>query len=777
MALMVCPDCGKNVSSRVSACPNCGCPSEFFVEDSNTSEENQEVKAVSSDDNEKKQEKSQHTEIQQGLGFKLGKQDIVFGQEVLFFCEEKNNLDMRRQYLVSEYAKGVNSCKSFDSFISNSINAAQKAIDTEIEYIIEKLVEHKVFSYSGAAIKDQASNYLIFERTDAVDAIMNQIDDVDNYAKKLAQQRAYERNSRSQWQGGGFGLKGAIKGAVTAGALNMATGAMRGIGDSFTDSADKADVQRRVEAINNSSNKNLVINELNNSLYVLSCVYYTILDKETGISSDLVLGENRKEAKAILGNLQRVSDKEQKYNLLFEVLKKDPFNPEVIFQLLNDCGELNIPFEEAKKIAKMIQPQTYVAWLDSGALNTALGFFSGGVDENRINDCIKFGQEMDFLTKDLYCTFTDDDEYKKNGYSTLQRLQIDFLKLLISKELELNLKNKGDASQPDVLIGQNEENLTEVFEIIFNTCEKYHIWKSSAEWDLQDYFSQENCAGVKEYVSVWNGLRVSSLTVDGISFNNMPDADLYRKEKKVYTKVYKENIGYGVFESGQLQETLNLLIGCNFKNENILSRINDLKARHSYLENHEKTKQYEIGRKMVAALLKNKVNNLYVYGEPEFLQLAEKAKSMEKISQEGTTYFPLAIYDNKESAEKINGYVLTEATFYNCNYLIDIGRKTVDLNEITGISLNGKNIIFALSSESQVKMKMPEDALIIVDVMADVLLGNNDGVFNEVTISEEIEHQFDELATEQTVFCTSCGRKIPKDVNFCTFCGAPNQYH
>ncbi len=31
MALVKCPDCGKMVSSRVTACPDCGCPAEFFL--------------------------------------------------------------------------------------------------------------------------------------------------------------------------------------------------------------------------------------------------------------------------------------------------------------------------------------------------------------------------------------------------------------------------------------------------------------------------------------------------------------------------------------------------------------------------------------------------------------------------------------------------------------------------------------------------------------------------------------------------------------------------
>ena len=33
MALVICPDCGKKVSSRAPQCPFCGCPSQYFVTD------------------------------------------------------------------------------------------------------------------------------------------------------------------------------------------------------------------------------------------------------------------------------------------------------------------------------------------------------------------------------------------------------------------------------------------------------------------------------------------------------------------------------------------------------------------------------------------------------------------------------------------------------------------------------------------------------------------------------------------------------------------------
>lgn len=30
MGLMKCPDCGKEISSRTTQCPFCGCPAEFY---------------------------------------------------------------------------------------------------------------------------------------------------------------------------------------------------------------------------------------------------------------------------------------------------------------------------------------------------------------------------------------------------------------------------------------------------------------------------------------------------------------------------------------------------------------------------------------------------------------------------------------------------------------------------------------------------------------------------------------------------------------------------
>ena len=38
MALIVCPECGKNISDKASACPHCGLPAGFFVKKTTTAD-------------------------------------------------------------------------------------------------------------------------------------------------------------------------------------------------------------------------------------------------------------------------------------------------------------------------------------------------------------------------------------------------------------------------------------------------------------------------------------------------------------------------------------------------------------------------------------------------------------------------------------------------------------------------------------------------------------------------------------------------------------------
>lgn len=71
---------------------------------------------------------------------------------------------------------------------------------------------------------------------------------VTDFQQELSYQRQVQRASRGSWQGGGFGFKGAIKGAMMAGMMNAGTSVFRGIGDSFVNAKDAG----RVQSLKNS---------------------------------------------------------------------------------------------------------------------------------------------------------------------------------------------------------------------------------------------------------------------------------------------------------------------------------------------------------------------------------------------------------------------------------------------------------------------------------------------------------------------------------------------
>lgn len=71
------------------------------------------------------------------------------------------------------------------------------------------------------------------------------------------QERAYRKEMRGRWEGGGFGVGGAIKGAVTAGAMNAAAGGFHStvnlIGNTFTSIATHSSARSKVDTFCNKT--------------------------------------------------------------------------------------------------------------------------------------------------------------------------------------------------------------------------------------------------------------------------------------------------------------------------------------------------------------------------------------------------------------------------------------------------------------------------------------------------------------------------------------------
>ena len=93
-----------------------------------------------------------------------------------------------------------------------------------LDHCITALIQHGVIDIDVQAF---AERYQSFAEpcAEAFNDVYDRYAEVVMDEEELNEYRKARREGRARWQGGGFGLAGALSGAVTAGALNLVMGA------------------------------------------------------------------------------------------------------------------------------------------------------------------------------------------------------------------------------------------------------------------------------------------------------------------------------------------------------------------------------------------------------------------------------------------------------------------------------------------------------------------------------------------------------------------------
>lgn len=262
MALVKCPDCGKMVSERALVCPECGCPRQYFILDQKENialASNAQTTIVSGRaEKEVKKENSVPSR-------KIWETFTVLGKTITYYEDQKDYILAARSHakclpeVEKEIRRLYESAKDIDIVWDEISPFVQRVINQNVHEIVTNLYQNNIMMTEDEFKRKYALKYF-----DYLKPLADEYDVFIHASNILQQQREYERSGRSRWEGGGFGLKGAIKGAVKAGALNMVTDVGRSIGDSIVDSGDKAalesDKKRMLEK--KEENLSLLINSM-----------------------------------------------------------------------------------------------------------------------------------------------------------------------------------------------------------------------------------------------------------------------------------------------------------------------------------------------------------------------------------------------------------------------------------------------------------------------------------------------------------------------------------
>lgn len=321
MALVKCPDCEKMISPRVQVCPFCGCPAEFF-----------EVEKPS-----RKLEKKSESHVidsKKNAGKPLDKKDdIVFwfgGQKFTYSLADQEIIRCIGYYLVmGEYLKYIvelayDEYKSIADVLANMPDKVDEVIQ---EYILDVTSAYLYRMGNSISVQQFLRKYMDkynMQYEPYYSPIVEKYANIRHEEAELAKYRNAVKNSRGRWVGGGFGVKGAVKGAVTAGMLNCGADFIHSFGDSSRERKDSLEIQRKLKALyNNPETKGRLSGGVRSYvLNIMQAMQDELLEIGT-ISSKYII--DREKAVVLYNNtLQWESDETKKYDNIAQCISLYP---------------------------------------------------------------------------------------------------------------------------------------------------------------------------------------------------------------------------------------------------------------------------------------------------------------------------------------------------------------------------------------------------------------------------------------------------------------------
>ena len=243
MPLIMCPDCTKKISDRVEACPFCGCPAEFFgVTQENVV--NTSPASVQSDTNKELVKNSKSNETEEKIRFSFGDSQIEYPKST--------------EKIAKLYGKYVTFADEFYSVyydIYDSVGSMYLVLSDlakEVILDIQQIVDEACKDLYSFGIKITRENFIEKYEIDfqrEIDILYNQYNDVQQEKKEISYKREVEKASRGRWEGGGFGITGAIKGAMKAAVLNAGSDLIHSIGDGITKSGDTRYINNKLNEL------------------------------------------------------------------------------------------------------------------------------------------------------------------------------------------------------------------------------------------------------------------------------------------------------------------------------------------------------------------------------------------------------------------------------------------------------------------------------------------------------------------------------------------------
>lgn len=179
---------------------------------------------------------------------KLGNQSLEVDKNFEQYNTIRKLFSNKAAQYADSFAKKYRACKDLDDgfpiFVEMLWDAEQSGIEKACAFLFKAGV---VDVSSDSFAEEYYDQYICVD--DMLEVLYEKLQEIADLSDNFELQQQLRRMNRGRWYGGGFGIKGAVTGAVNAAALNAATGAVHSVGDFFRSIGNGIKVQRLKSAL------------------------------------------------------------------------------------------------------------------------------------------------------------------------------------------------------------------------------------------------------------------------------------------------------------------------------------------------------------------------------------------------------------------------------------------------------------------------------------------------------------------------------------------------
>lgn len=379
MSIIICPECAKRITDNVDKCPNCGCLKNEFVTLMNRDEKDYIV-------------------------LLLGKYRIRFNGKYWNYIQlrkvyEANARSLRSQ-LISVYA----SSRDFGYIIKSFPYIVGVKMEQMLDWSMRLLYECKIpmtaelflEKYFDKNESYEDERYYRLNYNEIITEVVEQYAEITNEKAELAKYRQMQKASRSRWRGGGFGVKGAMKGAMMAGVLNAGTDFMRSFGDNAQKNSDDTYIAGQISKLKES--RSVQRKMINGAYQVILGIFFAVLNE---------LHENRVLDTAEFTNEQCI----QAENIYMSTIKYETDDKKVITGCLDAITKfpyLDSPYETLYEKYKQTPAVTSIfSFLQFFGMNISIA----GIEVTKYMEIEAALKQYIDISKFDFDTFTTDQYY------------------------------------------------------------------------------------------------------------------------------------------------------------------------------------------------------------------------------------------------------------------------------------------------------------------------------------------------------------------------------